>query len=88
MGPNESGYESAPEPEPWTEVAVRADWFMAAGGGSDTVDRGRKVEYEELTVEENEAEAERMGSLAGELSAQTSQLSARVRFINGRRAPS
>jgi hypothetical protein len=89
-GPDAGGYQSAPEPKPWTEVAVRTntDWFMAAGGPDavmNAADGVGKVAYEELTVEENEAEVERMESLARQLSAQTNQLSARVRLIYQRK---
>lgn len=83
--PNEGGYESAPEPKPWTEVAVRAntDWFMAAAadasGATDTAEV-EGVQYEELTVEENEAELKRLDALAEQLSAQAKQLEVRVRY--------
>ncbi len=84
-GPNEGGYESAPEPKPWTEVAVRAntDFFMGATANANAAADTNDVEgfkYEELTVEENQAELKRLEALAEQISAQTNHLAARVRF--------
>ena len=62
----EGGFESAGEPAPWTEVALRAniDWLMSAysAGASASLHHPSEVTYEEISTMENAAEVARLNA--------------------------
>lgn len=56
----EGGYETPPEPEPWTEVAVRNndEWRLLMDSAGFTASA-----YQEMSIEENAAEVEAMEAM-------------------------